>query len=211
MEITKILKGEFSHRVRNCTTERCQGLHGHSYKFELTFEGDPCNQANMVMDFSVMNEFIKPFIDSFDHTHGYCSNEPEDYVKFVQEVCGPRWISAPFNWSCEMMALMIFAYVTRMMNHTDFSNGEKPVLTKVKVWETATGNCQVTARDMLYWSHAWFDKIRFSEAVTKCWPEALQGLLVNKTDDVLVTKQVPQYIAVEHYNDLKEAERYNDF
>lgn len=198
MRITKIFKVECSHRVRNCTTDRCQGLHGHSYKIELTFEGDPCNQANMVMDFSVLKEFIKPFIDSFDHTHMFCTGEPKEYTDFMRNTCN-RWISAPFNWSCEMMALMIFAYVQRMIDHTNFSNEEDPMLVAVKVWETETGNCLVDALDVNdFWKIGWFDKIVFSEGITKDWPEELSNHIYNYGN--MTTKKVDKFIEVESFN-----------
>lgn len=198
MRITKIFKGECSHRVRNCTTDRCQGLHGHSYVFELTFDGDPCNQANMVMDFSVLKEFVKPFIDSFDHTHMFCTGEPEDYKSFIKN-SGGRWISAPFNWSCEMMALMIFAYVQKMIDHTNFSNGEDPMLVKVKVWETETGCCEVDSLDVYdFWDKDWFRKIEFSEGIKKDWPEELTNHIHNNMN--MTTKKVDKFIEVESYN-----------
>ena len=197
MRITKIFKGECSHRVRNCTTDRCQGLHGHSYVFELTFEGDPVNQANMVMDFSVLKEFIKPFIDSFDHTHMFCDAEPDTYREFVTNECG-RWISAPFNWSCEMMALMIFAYVQRMFNRTNFSNGENPDIVKVKVWETVTGNCVVDSLDVHdFWNPEWFDKIVFSDDIIKDWPEILRNHIMFGTE--MTTKKVEKFICNETF------------
>lgn len=197
MKITKIFKGECSHRVRNCTTDRCQQLHGHSYSFEISFEGDPINQAQMVMDFSVLKEFVKPFVDSFDHVHLVCSNDDKEYVDFVKNNC-KRYISAPFNWSCEMMALMIFAYIDKITNRTNFSNGEEPYITNVKVWETATGNCEVNNLDVMdFWNKDWFDKIEFSEGVINDWPEELKDCLFNAGD--LVTKKVEKFIEVETY------------
>ena len=109
MIIVKKFTTETSHRVLSCTSKKCNSLHGHSYTIEVALEGSPHNQANMVLDFSALKETIKPFIESFDHCQLFTSYDNKDYINFMKETCN-RWIEAPFNLSCEMMALMIFKY-----------------------------------------------------------------------------------------------------
>lgn len=179
MKITKIYSVESSHRVPGATTTRCRGLHGHSYKIEISLSGSPLNNACMVLDFSVLKDAIKPFIDSFDHCELLCDTDDEEYVKFMKNHC-QRWISAPFNWSCEMMSLMIFRFCQHIIQHTEFTNGENPEVTEVTVWETATGRCTATADDVTrYFTDMWMIGIGFSDDVVKDWPQCLKDMVFN--------------------------------
>lgn len=183
MEITKIYTAESSHRVPGATTTRCAGLHGHSYKFEISLKGSPINNACMVLDFSVLKDAIKPFIDSFDHTHMFCEYDEEEYVTFMQKNCN-RWISAPFNWSCEMMALLIFRVCKEIVDHTEFSNGEHCEVSSVTVWETATGRCTVREEDVRrFLQEQWVSKIEFSDGVIQDWPPILKDILLTPTGE----------------------------
>lgn len=176
MEITKIYRVESSHRVPGATTTRCRGLHGHSYQIEVSLSGSPINNACMVLDFAVLQDAIKPLVDSFDHTHLMCLGDEEKYIKFMQEDC-VRWIIAPFNWSCEMMALMIFRFCEKILEYTEFSNGETPKVESVTVWETATGRCRVTESDVRkYFNDLWLTMIGFSDGVVKDWSPQLKAM-----------------------------------
>lgn len=203
MEITKIYTAESSHRVPGATTTRCAGLHGHSYKFEITLEGTPLNNACMVLDFSVLKDAIKPFVDSFDHTHMFCKYDEEEYVEFMQKSCN-RWISAPFNWSCEMMALLICRVCQEILNHTEFSNGEYCEVSSVTVWETATGRCKVTANDVrIFFQEIWMDKIEYSDGVIQDWPQILQEILLNPADSRMKykTRRVDSFMLMPGINE----------
>lgn len=201
MEITKIFKVESSHRVPGATTTRCRGLHGHSYTFEISLDGSPLNNACMVLDFSVLKDAIKPFIDSFDHTCMVCDYDDEQYVKFIKSSCD-RWISAPFNWSCEMMALMAFRFCEYIIEHTEFSNGENPKITKVTIWETATGKCTVTEPDVRkYFTDLWIPAIGFSDTVVNDWPKILQDMFFNSEPKTYKTKYVKKFLKMPCIND----------
>lgn len=189
MIITKIYKAEAAHRVPGATTTRCTGVHGHSYKFEVSLKGSPINNACMVVDFSVLNTCVKSFVDSFDHSMMICTADEREYVEYTTKNFN-RWIIAPFNWSCEMMSLMLFHYIKKILNNTNFTNGENPDIFSVKVWETATGSATCTLDDYNeYWNEHWEDHIIMSKGVTDDWTEELRTVLKGgKVDTVFVEK-----------------------
>ena len=177
MIIVKKFTTETSHRVLSCTSKKCNSLHGHSFTIEVALEGSPHNQANMVLDFSALKETIKPFIESFDHCQLFTSYDNKDYINFMKETCN-RWIEAPFNLSCEMMALMIFKYCQILLDKTNFTNNENPKIHSITVHETATGRCTVFEDDVKrYFKNEWLDNINFSNEVKNEWPEHLKNMI----------------------------------
>ena len=192
MIITKKFTTETSHRVLSCTSKKCNSLHGHSYTIEVSLKGSPINQANMVLDFSAMKETIKPFIESFDHCQIFTSYDNQEYIKFMKTTCD-RWIEAPFNMSCEMMALMIFKYCQLILNKTNFTNGETPEVYSITVHETATGRCTVFKEDVEnYFKDDWMKLVDFSNNIILEWPNQLKNIIFDdryKYDSIKVDKQ----------------------
>lgn len=179
MVIVKKFTTETSHRVLSCTSKKCNSLHGHSYTIEVALEGSPYNQANMVLDFSAMKETIKPFVESFDHCQLFTSYDDQNYINFMKNTCN-RWIEAPFNLSCEMMALMIFKYCKSILDRTEFTNQENPKIHSVTVHETATGRCTVFEEDVnKYFKEDWVNNIYFSPEIQDEWPDHLKNIITD--------------------------------
>lgn len=65
--VTKIFKFEMAHQLDSCYAGECKNIHGHSYKLEVTFDGE-LNKDGMVMDFKEMKEIVQPLVDHFDHS-----------------------------------------------------------------------------------------------------------------------------------------------
>ena len=64
MLITKIFNVESSHRVVNCSSNRCKySIHGHSAVIEVTLEGVSPDNGGMVYDFGLMKQYIRMIID----------------------------------------------------------------------------------------------------------------------------------------------------
>lgn len=190
MKITKTFTAELGHKIFSNIHTPCKNIHGHSYKIELTLEGSPVNQANMVLDFAGMKDCIKPFIESFDHCMLFCQYDNPDYINFIKNNCH-RWISVPFNCSCEMMALMIFRFCQEILNYTEFSNGETPKVSSVTVWETATGRCTVDEEDIKkYYNDLWMIQTSFSDSIVKEWPKELKNIFIGEPKSYK-TKKVP--------------------
>lgn len=181
MKITKIFTTETSHRARNAISTKCSNIHGHTYKIELTLEGSPVNPSGMVLDFSYLKEYIKPYIDMFDHCHLFSTLEDSAYKEAI-EATTDRWISAPFNWSCEMMSMVIFEACDRILSNLYFEDGEAPKLVEVTVWETATGRCTCTTKDVNeYFSKYFkFQDISYSKELVEELPnDVVSALFTN--------------------------------
>ena len=208
MKITKIYNFEGSHVVRNCTSHRCShSVHGHSYKVEVEFEGKYLDNAGMLIDFGLLKEYVKPFIDTFDHCHVICGYDSQEYRDFFKKH-NDRWIEVPFNPSAEMLSIMIFSFINRMLDLTEFNNGEEAVnLCSVTVHETATGRAQCDRYDMYnYWSSEYWDEIQFSNGVLQDCPEVLRTFLTCKYTDAADTisfkfPEVEQQITIPHFNE----------
>lgn len=167
MLITKIFKFEGSHRVIDCTAERCKkSFHGHSYVVEIKLSADKLDNAGMVCDFHLLKT-IKMFIDSFDHCHlMWSKDDPKTNEFFKTE--NDRWIELPVNPSCENISLFILWFIEKILKATEFNNGEGDIgCVAVKVHETVTGSATAfqsdTQRLPVNMSFS------FSKGVTKDW------------------------------------------
>lgn len=150
MLITKIFNVESAHIVRNCTSKRCaHSIHGHSAKIEVTFEATQLDNAQMVMDFGLMSNEIKKFIDSMDHCYLLCKYDNPEFKEFIKKSCD-RWIELPFNPSAEMLSMFVMWGVSSILQEMIFNNGEKPIsVYSVKYHETASGSATCFMEDMM--------------------------------------------------------------
>lgn len=185
MEITKIFTIETAHRARNAVSTKCSNIHGHTYQIELTIEGSPLNASGMVLDFTYLKQYIKPYIDAFDHCYLMAEQEDPTYRDFITKTTD-RWILAPFNWSCENMAMLIFKVCDKILRSLFFKDGEKPTLVSVTVWETRTGKCTCNAKDV----ENYLDKIMMSEQEIKYSPEIRLELGKSQILDMLFGKTI---------------------
>jgi len=76
MKITQAFTFEAAHRLPKVpVTHRCHRMHGHSYRVELTLEGDVDPETGFVIDFFDVEAAFGPILARLDH---YCLNEVED-------------------------------------------------------------------------------------------------------------------------------------
>lgn len=67
MTITRTVEFDAGHRLLNHES-KCANLHGHRYKLEATFTCEVLDSVGRVIDFSVIKERIKTWIDdNWDH------------------------------------------------------------------------------------------------------------------------------------------------
>lgn len=185
MIIRKLFKFEGSHVVRGCTSRRCsRNIHGHSYKVELLFTAQGLDNGAMLMDFGLMKTQIKDFIDSFDHTHVIYDDgdiTEIDYITTHTE----RWAILPISPSAEGFSLCIFYVIDKILQNTEFINGEKQVeLYSVIVHETETGYAQCFREDLSMFNLVSnsLKNIHFSFQIKSEWkdPDMYTKLLENK-------------------------------
>lgn len=171
MKIRKQFKFEGAHIVRGCSSERCKkSIHGHSYIVEVFFTSDGLDKGQMVLDFGLMKGTIKDLIDSFDHAYSMWDKESDNFKNFIKEN-SERWITMPVSPSAEQYSLLFFFIIDKIINATQFNNGEKNVeLSSVRVHETATGYAESDRND-LQWVNYNLSDIIFSEGITKEWQD----------------------------------------
>jgi len=181
MRVRKTFKFEAAHRLLRCATERCQGIHGHSYKVEIILNGDAERilksdsvSTGMVIDFGVIKSVVGSFIDKFDHSLVLSIHDPlvvkvdfpnANQDNFLQaytirdlHMLNPRWILVPYNPTAEMMAAHIFWYASRALA------GKGPFYTEgVRVHETESGYAE---------SSGGIGEIDWEQTI---WSKALRG------------------------------------
>lgn len=149
MLIRKMFKTEGpAHIVRNCSTDRCsKSIHGHSYRWEVLLESDYLDNGSMVVDFGLLKDEVKGFIDLMDHSHMQWEKDHDtDYFEAYSE----RYIRTPFSPSAESLAVFGYQVVDRILSKTMFANGESGVrLHSFICHETETGYAQAFAEDAI--------------------------------------------------------------
>lgn len=171
MIIRKQFSFEGAHKVLNCSSDRCKfSLHGHSYIVEVFFTADHVDNGQMVYDFGLTKGTIKDIIDSFDHAYSMWDKEKTDFKKFIKKESA-RWIEMPVSPSAEMYSLMFFFIIDKILQNTQFNNGEGNVqLSSVRVHETATGYAESFREDLKMWDYQ-LEDIIFSNQIKEEWKD----------------------------------------
>ncbi len=65
-----MVTGRFAaaHSLRNFKG-RCEALHGHNWKVEITVRGQKMDQADLLMDFGDLKRLMNQALDKLDHRH----------------------------------------------------------------------------------------------------------------------------------------------
>lgn len=110
-----------AHFLRNYKG-KCENLHGHNWKVEVTVSSDTLDDTGMVIDFTILKQKTTNIIEQFDHTH---LNEIPHFVKI--------------NPSSENIAAYVFNLLKEELKDTTV------MLTKVSVWESDTSRASYSA------------------------------------------------------------------
>ena len=122
MIIRKEFKTETAHVVRNCSSERCKySIHGHSAKIEVFIESNSLDNGGMILDFGILKDEVKAFIDSFDHCYVVWSKESDEFKDFIKSH-SMRYIEMPISPSAENLSFMMFVFVNRILENTNFNS-----------------------------------------------------------------------------------------
>ncbi len=148
MLIRKLFKAEMAHVVPGAYTQRCNHLHGHSYKFELFLESTQPNDANMVADFKAVKDTgINDFFDSFDHA--VMIWKKDTLAPMINQINPERHMVVPFVPTAEMIAKACFVVCQAILETGPKLSGEKDArVSKVIVHETDTGYAEFGEKDL---------------------------------------------------------------
>ena len=130
MKITKIFTFDSSHMLDG-HDGKCQNLHGHTYKLEITVSDDPIRggaKDGMVMDFTDLKAAVKKHItDPFDHAFIYHGgNGRECQIAALLEGWNMKTLCLPCRTTAENMAVEMYDRLK--------TAGLK--VCSVKLWET---------------------------------------------------------------------------
>ncbi|AIS53242.1 6-pyruvoyltetrahydropterin/6-carboxytetrahydropterin synthase [Thermoanaerobacter kivui] len=121
MKVTKIFTFDSAHNLVNYNG-KCEELHGHTYKLEVTVEGKP-DEEGMVIDFVKLKEIVsEKVIKRLDH-------------KYLNEVF-------EFNTTCENILLWMWNELKDVLTEDRYR------LYKLKLWETSTSFAEITEEDL---------------------------------------------------------------
>lgn len=150
MVIRKLFRFEASHIVRGCSTDRCKkNVHGHSFVVEVFIHCDTLDNAGMVVDFGLLKDEVKAFLDCFDHCHLLWSKEDSGLNSAIKSV-NERWIEFPFNPTSETLALFMHSVIDAILQKKNWNNGEGKVRVKsVRLHETSTGYAETEQGETL--------------------------------------------------------------
>jgi 6-pyruvoyltetrahydropterin/6-carboxytetrahydropterin synthase len=113
VELVKEYRFEAAHRLPNVPPgHKCARLHGHSFRFELSLEGEVDPHTGWFIDFGVIDEHVLPLLGRLDHHH-------------LNDIPGLD------NPTSEHLARYIW----------DTLKPALPSLTAVTLWETSDARC----------------------------------------------------------------------
>lgn len=171
MIIRKSFAIETAHKVLNCTTHRCShSTHGHSALVEVFFTATGLDNGQMIVDFGLMKDTIKTFIDSFDHTYVFWNKMPEEEKEYHKKF-SERWIELPVSPSAESSSLLMLYVIDKIVEATQFNNGEQsPKVVSVRYHETKSGYSE-SFREDLEWVRYVLRDIHFSLGIIDEWKD----------------------------------------
>lgn len=132
MLIRKKFRFEAAHRLLSSYSQRCRGIHGHSYVVEVFIDGKVNLNDGMVVDFGLVKEEFGKFVDRFDHSLVLAASDPVAYDEKALTIMNPRFIIVPYEPTAELMAEH-FYWAGQQKPHTGWS------IVRVRVHETETG------------------------------------------------------------------------
>ena len=123
--VTKTIDFCYGHRLLNYEGQ-CKYLHGHNGKLEIDVESKSLDDKGMVIDFTVIKETVKTWIDSkMDHRMILSREDP--LIPMLEEAGQPIFVMEE-NPTAENIAKLVFNQVK--------SKGID--VKEIRLWETPT-------------------------------------------------------------------------
>ena len=124
-KVTKTFHMAYGHRLFNYNG-KCENLHGHNGKIEVTLKAKKLNHEKMVMDFTELGGKIKKWLDS-NLDHKVILAKKDTLVPVLKKQGQACFLTAD-NPTAETLAKLIFETALRM----------KLPVCEVNFWETST-------------------------------------------------------------------------
>lgn len=144
MKVTKEVTFDSAHMLSNYQG-KCENLHGHTYKLQVTVEAplqDKGNETGMVMDFNTLKKAIDFVTDSFDHAIIFSDiayrGEAENALLDWADKYAMNYVIIPAGKSTsECIATAIRAKIVYALPIVEMED------ITVRIWETPTSFAEV--------------------------------------------------------------------
>ena len=118
IELVREYRFEAAHRLpRVPPAHKCFRLHGHSFRFEVTIEGEVDETTGFLVDFGDIDKLVQPIVERLDHN-------------YLNEVEGLE------NPTSEVLSAWLWRRIQPML----------PTLTAITVAETCDARCTYRGR-----------------------------------------------------------------
>lgn len=137
---TRILEFDAAHRIQN-HGGKCQHLHGHRYKAEITCCATNLNAVGVVIDFSDIKRIVGKWIDdNLDHNTIYQEADEmmcalavaHETLSRDYEIPHRAWFGTVLAPTAENLSRLIYDVAKRLLS-------AEITVTRVRLWETP--NC----------------------------------------------------------------------
>jgi 6-pyruvoyltetrahydropterin/6-carboxytetrahydropterin synthase len=193
MLIRKSFKVNSAHIVRNCSSTRCKySIHSHQTMIEVKVKSTHVDNGQMILDFGLFKATIGQFLKTFDDSYIMWDKESQ---AFKDTIYGhyERVIEIPVSPSAEMLSVVMYHVIDKIMKNTTYNNGESSdiQLQSVAYHETTSGYAESFEEDQQLFPYNLTD-IKISRAIidsmaSNLWNELLTGI---KFTNPIVEQQV---------------------
>lgn len=140
--VTKVYEFDAAHRLKY-HDGKCKNIHGHRYKVELTFKGEPhksekgTTNDGILIDFSNIKAYAEKVIDPLDHSY-MLSMDDEKMVPFFDRFRCMKVNKFDFQTTAENLSKWIFEKMADEILKDYRGKEYCPQLVRVKLYETPT-------------------------------------------------------------------------
>jgi 6-pyruvoyltetrahydropterin/6-carboxytetrahydropterin synthase len=125
IKIVKQIRWSMGHRLVKGYPHKCKNAHGHEYLAEIEVGCEELNEHDFVMDFSIIKERLKTWIDD-KLDHGFlCCEKDTEMIEFLRKT-NQKHFTVKDNPTAEVIAKLLFDKGSELIGY----------ITKVTVWET---------------------------------------------------------------------------
>ena len=142
IQISKLMYTETGHRLTDYSG-KCNTIHGHGFKWEVTVTAPELNNIGFIMDYADLKMAMQETVDQVDHAFLMHDQDPmvleygiEGTHVLLKDTAGnkPRLFILPFNPTSEniieWMAIQLIMFLPKNVK-----------LTHIRLWETAGSYC----------------------------------------------------------------------
>lgn len=100
---------------------KCENIHGHNWKVEVSVYGKKLNDIGILIDFHDLKDMLKAVLQEFDHKN------LNDIKEFTHQ-----------NPSSELLSKIIYQKIEKMLKQYSKNHATNIHILSVTVWESAT-------------------------------------------------------------------------